>query len=569
MKRFSRSARVGFVAAMGGLAALACAPTPSGGPAAPPSGQQPPAAAQPAGPKPGGIARFGTIGAPPNLHAYVAVSGAGLLTTSGTLYEPFVDFDYTVKDYRADFPLDLKMAESWSQPDPTTYLFKLRQGVLFHDGKPMTVEDAVWSMEYFRDPKNGFEGAGRLNSVDRVEKADATSLRMILKAPNPTFLIDIAGGTSQPAVILPKHVFDEGGADALNSKGIGTGAFKLVKFDPSGTTVMARHEGYWRKDAQGRPYPYINGAEFIHNMDRSTNEAAFAAGEVDLVHFQTKDQHDALKKLYKDFDTQIHHTGHGTGVYFNASRPPFSDIRARKAVHLALDRHELNETVLGGAGKLSGPVVPGIKEGWGYSADELLKLPGFRQDKAEDMKEAKRLLAEAGHADGLKVVYINDRTWGSAPMADYIPTTLKRAGIEVQQRAAETASHDKDLRDGNYDIAWRHMANEKPLVRLPAFFESKGVFSKAAGISDPEMDRLIDQLRSAGAMEEQKRLVRRLAEMQVEKVYAANVGDPALFRGEQKWFKGYQSFFTAQAAPGASLWYLWLDQDQMPAKRKR
>jgi ABC-type oligopeptide transport system substrate-binding subunit len=169
----------------------------------------------------------------------------------------------------------------------------------------------------------------------------------------------------------------------------------------------------------------------------------------------------------------------------------------------------------------------------------------------------------------LKVVFINDRTWGSAPLADYIPTTLKRAGIDVQQRAAETASHDQDLRDGNYDIAWRHLANEKPLVRLPAFFESKGVFTKAAGISDPEMDRLIDQLRSAGAMEEQKRLVRRLAEIQVEKVYAANVGDPAFFRGEQKWFKAYDSFYTAQAAPGASLWYLWLDQDLMPAKRKR
>ena len=569
----TRRGRAAFGAALLLLPlALACAP--AAGPAAAPGtpGQQQPAAATTAAKstRQGGVLKMATSDAPEHLSPLTATARDAQITLWSTFYDPLLNYDFlSVDDFRADFPLKPWLVEKWELQGSDTYIFHLRKGVKFHDGKPMTAEDVIWSLDYSRDPKNAFDAGSVLKVVSKVEKIDDSTIKLVLGSVSPTFLVDIASTTSSNAVLVyPKHVFDEGGDRALQTKGIGTGPYKVGKFEPTGSTIEERFLDWWGKDDEGNQLPYLDAIQFTHNMDRNAQEAAFAAGQLDVYQFASKAPYDAFVKAYPKAVTKIFHSNHSPGVQFNLTHKPLDDIRVRQAINLSIDRDEINETVLLGQGLLGLPVVPGIKKGWGLSPEEMRKLPGYRTPKQPEIDAAKALLKEAGYPDGLKIDLVYPKTYSTAILAEFLPTQLKKVGITLELKGVDTATHAKLGREGNFDTFWYLYGNPKPLVRLEPYFYSKGAFAKVAGVNNPELDKVIENLRVSLDTAAQKKLVFDAQKIILDQALIVTTLDPAVYLITQPWVHDYKPSYSIQADMTVSASFGWIEKALLPAGRR-
>lgn len=553
--------RVTFLA--GGLSllgALACSPAAQPAPA--PAG---PAVAPAAGAAPqyGGVLKYGAVGKPDSLHPYLATSVDSELTVI-ELYDKLLRYDYSAEDFRADFPLVATLAERWNQPDQTTYVLTLRGGVRWHDGQPFTAEDVVWSLEYLRDSKNNFRDAALLRGVDKIEQLDALTVRISLKDPNPQFLNAIA---DPQADIAPKHVFDKGGSDALATAGIGTGPFKLKTFDPTGTTSFVRFEDYWRKDKSGNRLPFLNGIELTHNLDHAAQQAALAAREIDLYVAADKAPLDALTARVKDLQIKRHYSHHSPSLIFNFNVKPYDDVRVRRAFHLAIDRQELIDTSLGGEGIVAHPTAPAIKTGWGLPHDEILKLPGFRPQKEQDLAEAKRLLAEAGHGSGFKSNLVYNRSYAEVGILPIVAAQVKKIGVELDLQGVDSATYLRDQREGKFEAIYFNTAHPNLLLRLDQLFTTKSP-QNSFGMKDAQVDQWAEELRRAFDVEQQKRITRQIQARFLEQAYTAPLIDVAAFPTAQPWVNNWYNSFNIATRVEGSAPFLWFDLSRLPPGRR-
>ena len=157
-------------------------------------------------------------------------------------YESLLDFDKHGK-------LVPNLAESWTlSPDGKIYLFKLRKGVKFHDGKELSAEDVKWSVDYAMDPNNGTTGLSMLKSVERVNVKDKLTVEVVLKNPHAGFLSMVA--TIRPFPIVPNRSVPSGKLD-LPGFPPGTGPFAFKEYKPAREIAFVRNKNYWRK---GLPY---------------------------------------------------------------------------------------------------------------------------------------------------------------------------------------------------------------------------------------------------------------------------------------------------------------------------
>ena len=177
------------------------------------------------------------------------------------------------------FPIEGDLAESWTQPNETTYVFKLRPGIRWHakapvNGREMTAEDVVYSVERFRTVK-GNANAYMLSSLDRVEALDKYTVRFTLKEPFVWFLDMIANPLAIP--IIARECVDKFGDLKKPEATVGTGPWMLDNYRPNLGMTMVRHPGYFVAGL-----PYIDRVELVVDEDNASRMAAFLAGKYDL-----------------------------------------------------------------------------------------------------------------------------------------------------------------------------------------------------------------------------------------------------------------------------------------------
>lgn len=550
-----------------GMIVAACAPA---GPT-PPAAERPkaappgPEAAAKAKPQYGGVLQFYNNDAPMNLDPYADTSFFFSQAFLGTVYENLVNYNTDVPnyDYRVDLGIIPWLAEKWEMPNETTYVFYLRDAK-FHDGTSVTADDVVWSLEYLRDPKNAFGYSGNLTFADKITKLDEKRVQITTKGVAAFFLSDLA---SRGTVITPKHVFDEGGAEAIATKGIGSGPFKLKKFDRKGKSEMVRFESYWKVDEFGQRMPYLDGFQITHNMDQAAVQAALAARKIDISQLPNKASADALKRQVPDLVMEPFISDNSMVLMFNMRRKPWDDLRVRQAVNLALDRWEMIEAVTFSMGLLVAP-PPSIstKTGWGVSQEELAKLPGFRKDKTEDLKEAKRLLAEAGYPSGLKAQLIYTKTWVGAPAAEFTPTSLARAGIQVELVGQDGPTNEKEGRAGNYEL-WLRVTANAALITYTAQYYAVNAAS-GNGWNNKEYDDLLKRLQATIDKEQQKKIVRQMQEVFLKELPSLTLVDMAVYKVYQPWVNSWRTQFGNQPTVYYGGPYIWFDMAKLPDSRK-
>jgi len=322
-------------------------------------------------------------------------------------------------------PIEGDLAESWTQPNETTYIFKLRRGVRWQNkppvnGRELAAEDVKYTVERFLTvPGNAY--AYMLRSVDRVEAVDKYTVKFTLKEPYAWFL-DILANPMAVAIVARECV-DKFGDLKKAEACIGTGPWMLDGYRPNVSLTWVRNPTYFQQGL-----PYIDRIEGFVDEDQASRTAAFIAGKYDIGYEFPggilRTDWVQIKDTLKQKRPGLRVEEYVSNVYYHISmrtdRPPFNDVRVRQAMSLAIDRKDIIDSVMEGAGVWNGPVPAAFKE-WALPVDKLGEGAKWYQ---YNPAEAKRLLAAAGHPNGF-AGNVCFTTYGSSLVVDQMQLVLK------------------------------------------------------------------------------------------------------------------------------------------------
>jgi peptide/nickel transport system substrate-binding protein len=407
------------------------------------------------------------------------------------------------------------LATEWSiAPDGLTYTFKIRQGVTFHDGSPLTAADIKASYDKIVFPPPGVRSTRKnaYAAVSRVEAPDAGTVVFKLKFPSASLLANLASPWN---VIYPKKYLDKD-PNYFKTNVVGSGPFKFKSYTPGSTFEGERNPNYFVKDR-----PYLDGYKFFISPETAVRAAALRSGRA-WIEFRTMPQTEvaAIRKQLGDKVVVEETPATGLfGIALNQTVKPFNDIRVRKALTLAIDRYRAGKVLypIASLRDVGGLMRPGTE--WAMSDAELQKLPGFGMDIEKNRAEAKRLLAEAGYPNGFKVVLKNRNV--KVPYQDFAVFAIqewRKIGVEAAHRPLETAAWFADGRDiGNFELIVSGTFNymDEPDLFLERY--TTGDSNNWGRFSDPRIDDLFARQTRALDSLERKRLVN-----EIEKIVLAN-----------------------------------------------
>jgi peptide/nickel transport system substrate-binding protein len=383
-----------------------------------------------------------------------------------------------------------------ASPDGTSYTFKLRQGVKWHDGEPFTAADVQASFDRLLDPKFRSPRCGALLRpiVERAETVDTYTVRIHLKFPAATFIRSIASSWCR---IVAKHVLEKYGDLRKVEAQIGTGPFKFKRYERGSVIEWERNPDYY--DPR---YPYVDGVKIFILKGTARLLAAAKTGRIMISQTWPGLSPNAAEelrtvrgdkvRLYPDPLNNL------AMLVVNSSKPPFDKRDMRRAVHLAIDRHELFTKLHDGIGAPCRILDPKIYGDFGLPAEEIESLPGCRKDKTEDLAEAKRLVAKH-YPNGLDVEVVTRSIGDYLQRTELMVAQLRKVGIRGKIKAYDSASGIAQYRKGNFVLIGAQDAGmflPDPSAPFGVWFYSKGGFNFGKW-----KDETVDRLHEAGLRE--------------------------------------------------------------------
>jgi len=386
---------------------------------------------------------------------------------------------------------------------------------------------------------------------------DSHTVRITTKGQTPIFLDDLTGVTVN---MLSKKAFERG-VD-FEKETIGTGAFMLKEFDRRSGATFVKNPNYWRPNM-----PYLDGVKLFYGVDASTSMAAFSAGKNDVVKLPDKIQAETLTSVNPQARLESYTQDTADGLRLRVGRPPFNDVRVRRAVHLALDRQAMIDTITFGLGTINPPAMQGNrKDGWSIPTEELMKLPGYRQPKDADIAEAKRLLAEAGYPSGPEVRAMHEKDNSRAAQNFEIAAAqLGKAGFRVKLDMREDAAFLKLELDGDFDITMGSV-DSRPEADWANKLHSKGKLNPLPDVNDPELDRIIEAQAIELDVAKRKALWIQLQRLMLEKLYTVPLITQVGFIVSQPYVHGWGDNRKGQAN-NLSWERTWVEVGQLPPGR--
>ena len=375
------------------------------------------------------------------------------------------------------------LAETWQAVSDTTFVFKLRKGVQWHHGRAFTAEDVKYSFERLLDEKTASPWRSIWQIVDRVEVVDPATVRFVNKRPFAPFISYLA--TPHYSAIVAREIVEQHGD--LQKNASGTGPFMLERFVPENTVVLKRNPSYYEPGL-----PYLDGLEYRIIPDETARLAALRAGtahytwSVDpLIDRQLQGARGVTLLDPKSYCAQH-------GLAFNQTKPPFNDVRVRRAVSVGINRKELIASVLRGRGGISTKIPP-CDAPFGYAGDDK-GLPYYAPDPAL----GKKLLADAGLAGGLDTVLeVPPRFPQTVRTGEVMKEQLAQIGVRVTLKQVEWGAALKNFIRTEYDgmamipLVWQ----PDPDAHVYDIFQSASNINLGK-FKDATVDRLLEQGRT-------------------------------------------------------------------------
>lgn len=269
------------------------------------------------------------------------------------------------------------IATEWDiAPDLLTYTFKLRKGVLFHNGREVDAEAVKWNFERIQDPKIGHPlMRSALGNLKETQVLDKYTLRCVLQAPSAVFLADV--------VYYPCNLIAPDSAEQANMHPIGCGPFKFVRWERHSITELARFENYFETDAEGNSLPYLDGIIGRPKKEDQVRLTSLRAGEVDLIdNMSYTDAADFPKKYAGKLQSWEVPTLATSFLMFNVEKGPFADKRLRLAAAHAIDHEAIKQAVFYGRGETARGAYASVSPWFAAGAKAW---PEYDPDKAKSI----------------------------------------------------------------------------------------------------------------------------------------------------------------------------------------
>jgi peptide/nickel transport system substrate-binding protein len=394
-------------------------------------------------PRSGGVLRVALAGDPPSLDMHQEQTFMVTIPLS-PVYNTLVMFDpHAYPKVVGD------LAQSWTvSEDGMTYTFTLHQGVKFHDGSELTSADVKASWDKILSPPEGVVSPrkSQYEFIKSIEAPDPYTVVFHLHYPAASFLPGIA----HPANFIYAKKYLDQDPNYYKQKAVGTGPFKLKEYVHGSSIELVRNPDYWKKGL-----PYLDGAKYFIIKDDGARAKSIRGDRTD-VEFRgfSPTEVEALQGQMGE-KVVVTHPGQPVhwGIVVNVDKKPFDDERIRKALSLALDRYDMAKTIgpLTGMDTVGGPQPPDALGA--LTGEELAALPGFSKDYEANLKEAKRLLAEAGYPNGFKTVLSNRAV--KLPYIDfavYVISAWKKIGVEAEHKVEESATWSKSRLTRDFEL---------------------------------------------------------------------------------------------------------------------
>ena len=342
------------------------------------------------------------------------------------------------------------LAERWrASPDGKTYTFELRKGVKWHDGQPFSAADVKATFDRILNPefKSPKCGASLKPMVASLEVLDRYTVRFRLKAPVVSFLGAIASAWCRVAA---KHVLEKYGDLDRPEAQIGTGPFKFKRYERGNLIEWEKNRDYFVPGL-----PYLDGVKQYILVGGPTQLAAAKVGRVMLWDTWPPMRKTQVAELARargnEIDTYQWPVNAIYAIYMNVQKPPFSNPDLRRAVNLAVDRQELVEKALEGAGVPCAILDPKLVGDFALPFEEVAKIAGCRQPKDQDIAEAKRLV-EKHYPNGIDVEFAVRAVGNYLDRAQLLVGQLTRIGIRGTIKSYESAAGYAAFGKGDFTL---------------------------------------------------------------------------------------------------------------------
>jgi peptide/nickel transport system substrate-binding protein len=499
-------------------------------------------------PKKGGTLNFSVVAEPPNYDCHGSTTFA-LIHPIAPHYSTLVKFDG--KEYPKVIP---DLAESWTvAPDGMTYTFKLRSGVKFHDGSPLTSEDVKASYDRIINPPQG---------VVSIRKAYYSDLEV--STPDPTTVVfklknQMAG--VMEALASPFNCIYSAAKLKQNPRYpeteiMGSGPFTYVQHVKGSSWEGKKFDGYFQPGK-----PYLDGYKIFFVKSNGV-VPGILGGQFDA-EFRGRNPSEKAQLLDKMKDNLAVYEGTWVNdlmIVFNTTRKPFDDIKVRQALTLAIDRWGGSEAL----SKISilkyvgGVMRPGYS--MALSEAELVKLPGFSKDINASREQAKKLLKEAGQ-ENLKFKLLNRNVAEPyTPGAVYSIDQWRRVGVTAEHEQLETKLYQDRVAAGDFDVAIEFQADfmDDPTAQFSKFLTKKLSPSGYSGHTDTKIDDLYEKQRRTMNVAERTKIVNEMERYSLTQAYSV----PLLWW--QRIIVNHKKIKGWHMTPSHYLWQdlseVWLDQ---------
>ncbi|AZR72320.1 hypothetical protein BBF96_02275 [Anoxybacter fermentans] len=474
--------------------------------------------------------------------AYASGFDSGAMAVK--IFDGLVRFDYYSNDVVPCLATDWEVSD-----DGLVWTFHLRKDVKFHNGRPLTAHDVKYSFDRLFDPEVASPGtwafdmilgtdaalAGEAEGVEGVKVIDDYTVSFILKYPFGLFLKHL---TLPYALIVPKEVVEEYG-DQFSEHAVGTGPWKLVKWEHDNILVLEANEDYF----EGRPY--VDRVEYRVIPEPLTAIAEFEAGNLDMAGIPDAEwerwTEDPYWKNYIVEQTEL-------STYYlamNQKFKPLDDPKVRRAIAHAIDVQTIIDTLRRGTDTLAtGPIPPDME---GY-----VDLPPIEYNP----EKAKQLLAEAGYPDGFEIDLWTTTNSTTVRMAGAFQAYLAQVGIKVNIIKNDWSVFFSAVKKGEvpmYYLSWWADYADPYNFLKPLFYKQKRI-----NMNDPVINKLIEEMERTT----NPKVRYKLAEKVVERVYELQpyvwLYHTTSFTLKQPWIKGeiWHQMYDAD-----KLTTIWIDKE--------
>ena len=414
--------------------------------------------------------------------------------------------------------------------DGLTYTFTLREGVTFHNGEAVTVEDVVYSLERCAGSENdGTPLVSAFSNVSKISAPDERHVTVELSEPSLEFL------NSMTAAIIP-----EGSGPTITETMTGTGPFRFISYAPQDNLVMERYDGYWNQEKAAK----LDKVTFKIIADDNALVIGLKGGTLDMViHLPN-----TLESQVKDGFTVHQDTMKLVqALYLNNAVEPFDNELVRQAMYYAIDVDEIIGFVCGGAGVATGTSM--------YPAREKYFVPELAQNYRQDVEKSKQLLVQAGYPDGFHMTITVPSNYAQhVDTALVLADQLKAVGITAEVNQVEWGVWVSDVYRGRqYEatvcgIAAEDMTAREMLVRYMSDNRKNFI-----GFQDEEYDQAVAQAMAATDDGEQTRLYKRAEEILNERaasLWIQDACDLVVMRPELEGFTFYKTYVLDMSTIG-------------------